>query len=219
MLLLGWKSPQQFWEPKIVGPTDGPKVYPTKGPWFPPTVLAQQKGRKWLQQFLEPKSVGPTEVPILAPTPTILNCQISSHKLLGPTPLANKREKGLLTPQTRLFLIVWVQVLQRHHRQEPLFRLDPSRYIFSESFSWFHNIMGNTVKRSQSQNLWEYHCTFTYVFDFISTILYALQLVLDEMDNAAALIAAVVHDIDHPGRTNAFLINAGDKLACLYNDV
>lgn len=34
----------------------------------------------------------------------------------------------------------------------------------------------------------------------------------------AALIAATVHDVDHPGRTNSFLCNAGSELAVLYND-
>lgn len=34
----------------------------------------------------------------------------------------------------------------------------------------------------------------------------------------AALIAATVHDVDHPGRTNSFLCNAGSELAILYND-
>lgn len=34
----------------------------------------------------------------------------------------------------------------------------------------------------------------------------------------AALIAATVHDVDHPGRTNSFLCNAGSDLAILYND-
>ncbi len=39
------------------------------------------------------------------------------------------------------------------------------------------------------------------------------------MDVVSTLIAAVVHDVDHPGKTNAFLINSGSKLAQLYNDV
>uniref|UniRef100_A0A0K0DHH4 3',5'-cyclic-nucleotide phosphodiesterase n=1 Tax=Angiostrongylus cantonensis TaxID=6313 RepID=A0A0K0DHH4_ANGCA len=34
----------------------------------------------------------------------------------------------------------------------------------------------------------------------------------------AALIAATVHDLDHPGRGNAFLINTRQSLAVLYND-
>uniref|UniRef100_H3B373 Phosphodiesterase n=1 Tax=Latimeria chalumnae TaxID=7897 RepID=H3B373_LATCH len=41
---------------------------------------------------------------------------------------------------------------------------------------------------------------------------------LDQLDEIAALIAATVHDVDHPGRTNSFLCNAGSELAVLYND-
>ncbi|XP_053303948.1 high affinity cAMP-specific and IBMX-insensitive 3',5'-cyclic phosphodiesterase 8B [Spea bombifrons] len=41
---------------------------------------------------------------------------------------------------------------------------------------------------------------------------------LDQLDKVASLIAATVHDIDHPGRTNSFLCNAGSELAVLYND-
>uniref|UniRef100_A0A8C5UKG1 3',5'-cyclic-AMP phosphodiesterase n=1 Tax=Microcebus murinus TaxID=30608 RepID=A0A8C5UKG1_MICMU len=42
---------------------------------------------------------------------------------------------------------------------------------------------------------------------------------LDPMDEAAALIAATIHDVDHPGRTSSFLCNAGSELAILYNDI
>ncbi|XP_040053120.2 high affinity cAMP-specific and IBMX-insensitive 3',5'-cyclic phosphodiesterase 8B isoform X1 [Gasterosteus aculeatus] len=41
---------------------------------------------------------------------------------------------------------------------------------------------------------------------------------LEQLDEVAALIAATVHDVDHPGRTNSFLCNAGSELAVLYND-
>lgn len=41
---------------------------------------------------------------------------------------------------------------------------------------------------------------------------------LDPADEVAALIAATIHDVDHPGRTNSFLCNAGSELAILYND-
>uniref|UniRef100_UPI00398F6CF6 high affinity cAMP-specific and IBMX-insensitive 3',5'-cyclic phosphodiesterase 8A n=1 Tax=Pristiophorus japonicus TaxID=55135 RepID=UPI00398F6CF6 len=41
---------------------------------------------------------------------------------------------------------------------------------------------------------------------------------LDRTDEVAALIAATVHDVDHPGRTNSFLCNAESELALLYND-
>ena len=46
-----------------------------------------------------------------------------------------------------------------------------------------------------------------------------LQALLDEMDAVSALIAAAIHDINHPGRTNAFLVNSGSPLALLYNDM
>ncbi|KAL4660739.1 high affinity cAMP-specific and IBMX-insensitive 3',5'-cyclic phosphodiesterase 8A-like [Arapaima gigas] len=45
-----------------------------------------------------------------------------------------------------------------------------------------------------------------------------VKLSLDPVDEVAALIAATVHDVDHPGRTNSFLCNAGSELAILYND-
>lgn len=34
----------------------------------------------------------------------------------------------------------------------------------------------------------------------------------------AAVIAAKIHDVDHPGRNNAFLVTTGDELAIRYND-
>ncbi|XP_058150716.1 high affinity cAMP-specific and IBMX-insensitive 3',5'-cyclic phosphodiesterase 8A isoform X1 [Dasypus novemcinctus] len=45
-----------------------------------------------------------------------------------------------------------------------------------------------------------------------------IKQTLDPVDEAAALIAAIIHDVDHPGRTNSFLCNAGSQLAILYND-
>lgn len=41
---------------------------------------------------------------------------------------------------------------------------------------------------------------------------------MDSLDEVAALIAATIHDLDHPGRTNPFLCNVGSALAVLYND-
>lgn len=52
-----------------------------------------------------------------------------------------------------------------------------------------------------------------------SPLLHVLQGSLDQLDEVAALIAATVHDVDHPGRTNSFLCNAGSELAVLYNDM
>ena len=45
-----------------------------------------------------------------------------------------------------------------------------------------------------------------------------LQTWMEPLDEVAALLAAIIHDVDHPGRTNAFLVNSNNPLALLYND-
>ena len=42
---------------------------------------------------------------------------------------------------------------------------------------------------------------------------------VEDVDKAALLIAAAVHDLDHMGRTSSFLVNAEHSLALLYNDM
>lgn len=44
------------------------------------------------------------------------------------------------------------------------------------------------------------------------------QKLLSPLDQAACLISAAVHDVDHRGKTNQFLCNSFDPLALLYND-
>ncbi|XP_020904916.1 high affinity cAMP-specific and IBMX-insensitive 3',5'-cyclic phosphodiesterase 8A isoform X2 [Exaiptasia diaphana] len=46
-----------------------------------------------------------------------------------------------------------------------------------------------------------------------------VKAVLEPLDEVASLIAAIVHEVDHPGYTNSFLCNAGSELAILYNDI
>ncbi|XP_058807662.1 high affinity cAMP-specific and IBMX-insensitive 3',5'-cyclic phosphodiesterase 8 isoform X2 [Phymastichus coffea] len=46
-----------------------------------------------------------------------------------------------------------------------------------------------------------------------------LKVLLDPLDEIAALIAAAAHDIDHPGKSSQFLCNSANKLAILYNDL
>uniref|UniRef100_A0A1A9Z560 PDEase domain-containing protein n=1 Tax=Glossina pallidipes TaxID=7398 RepID=A0A1A9Z560_GLOPL len=45
------------------------------------------------------------------------------------------------------------------------------------------------------------------------------EMNMDCLEESSALIAAVVHDIDHPGRSSAYLCNSNNPLAILYNDV
>ncbi|XP_033196544.1 phosphodiesterase dunce isoform X5 [Bombus vancouverensis nearcticus] len=46
----------------------------------------------------------------------------------------------------------------------------------------------------------------------------ALESVFTPLEIAAALFAAAIHDVDHPGLTNQFLVNIGSELALMYND-
>ncbi|KAJ2947194.1 hypothetical protein O0L34_g16556 [Tuta absoluta] len=46
----------------------------------------------------------------------------------------------------------------------------------------------------------------------------ALDAVFTPIETCAALFAACVHDVDHPGLTNQFLVNSGSELAIMYND-
>ncbi|XP_044734940.1 high affinity cAMP-specific and IBMX-insensitive 3',5'-cyclic phosphodiesterase 8 isoform X2 [Chrysoperla carnea] len=46
-----------------------------------------------------------------------------------------------------------------------------------------------------------------------------LKSILDPLDEATTLIAAAAHDVDHPGKSSAFLCNSDNPLAILYNDL
>lgn len=46
-----------------------------------------------------------------------------------------------------------------------------------------------------------------------------MKAIMDPMDETTALIAAAAHDIDHPGKSSAFLANSDNPLAILYNDI
>ena len=52
---------------------------------------------------------------------------------------------------------------------------------------------------------------------------FVYSLRLDELltyeDCFSIIVAAIIHDFDHPGKTNAFLINNSDYLAIRYNDL
>lgn len=39
------------------------------------------------------------------------------------------------------------------------------------------------------------------------------------MNEGLALIAAATHDVDHPGKSSAFLCNSSNTLALYYNDM
>ncbi|XP_043919744.1 cAMP-specific 3',5'-cyclic phosphodiesterase 4D isoform X2 [Protopterus annectens] len=46
----------------------------------------------------------------------------------------------------------------------------------------------------------------------------ALEAVFTDLEILAALFASAIHDVDHPGVNNQFLINTNSELALMYND-
>jgi high affinity cAMP-specific and IBMX-insensitive 3',5'-cyclic phosphodiesterase 8 len=106
----------------------------------------------------------------------------------------------------------WLIVIEQHYR----------------SSNTYHNsthaadVMQVTVQRDS-----DIQCAKTNTFIFLSqaTAAYLQQIanrdirIMDNMDEATALLAAATHDIDHPGRSSAFLCNSDDQLALLYNDI
>ncbi|XP_023699536.1 3',5'-cyclic-AMP phosphodiesterase 4C isoform X1 [Paramormyrops kingsleyae] len=46
----------------------------------------------------------------------------------------------------------------------------------------------------------------------------ALEAVFTDLEILAALFASAIHDVDHPGLSNQFLINTNSELALMYND-
>ncbi|XP_062869557.1 3',5'-cyclic-AMP phosphodiesterase 4C isoform X1 [Trichomycterus rosablanca] len=46
----------------------------------------------------------------------------------------------------------------------------------------------------------------------------ALEAVFTDLEVMAALFASAIHDVDHPGVSNQFLINTNSELALMYND-
>ncbi|XP_041915591.1 cAMP-specific 3',5'-cyclic phosphodiesterase 4D-like isoform X8 [Alosa sapidissima] len=47
----------------------------------------------------------------------------------------------------------------------------------------------------------------------------ALEAVFTDLEILAAIFASAIHDVDHPGVSNQFLINTNSELALMYNDV
>ena len=48
--------------------------------------------------------------------------------------------------------------------------------------------------------------------------MFLLQSVFTPLEIFAALFASTIHDADHPGLTNQYLINSSSELALMYND-
>lgn len=62
-----------------------------------------------------------------------------------------------------------------------------------------------------------YHSS-THAADVMQAVHAFVKTELTEMEEFVLYLAAAAHDVSHPGRNNAFLVNTRDPLAVLYND-
>ena len=53
---------------------------------------------------------------------------------------------------------------------------------------------------------------------FIIFFFSLIKSVFSDLEIFAAVLSAAIHDVDHPGVTNQYLINTGSELALMYND-
>jgi cAMP-specific phosphodiesterase 4 len=92
--------------------------------------------------------------------------------------------------------------------------------IFKVSPPTFINFILAIQNRYHSSNPYHNHIHAADVLLTTDFLLKAkpLENVFSKLEVFAAVVAAAVHDVDHPGRSNQFLIETSDRLALLYND-
>eukprot|EP00163_Fabomonas_tropica_P008284 TRINITY_DN178_c1_g1_i1.p1 TRINITY_DN178_c1_g1~~TRINITY_DN178_c1_g1_i1.p1 ORF type:complete len:758 (-),score=139.49 TRINITY_DN178_c1_g1_i1:352-2625(-) len=83
----------------------------------------------------------------------------------------------------------------------------------------FYNFITEIERRYLPDN--PYHCS-THAADVVQTTHHFIQGGVGEhfsdIDIFVSLLAAAIHDVDHPGRNNVFQLKTSSPLAILYND-
>ncbi|KAK7798878.1 hypothetical protein U0070_014255 [Myodes glareolus] len=172
----------------------------------------------------------------LQPTPSHVSTPVSLHDVPPRIALAIENEENWdfnifeleAATQNRC-----VELVSQGLDREPAKQCRPLIYLGLKTFARFGICeflrCSETMLRSWFQIIEaNYHASnpyhnSTHAADVLHATAYFLSRdkikeTLDPIDEVAALIAATIHDVDHPGRTNSFLCNSGNELAVLYND-
>eukprot|EP00002_Diphylleia_rotans_P002366 TRINITY_DN11505_c0_g1_i1.p1 TRINITY_DN11505_c0_g1~~TRINITY_DN11505_c0_g1_i1.p1 ORF type:complete len:1471 (+),score=307.50 TRINITY_DN11505_c0_g1_i1:48-4460(+) len=83
-----------------------------------------------------------------------------------------------------------------------------------------HRFLGSVRSNYNENPFHNFHHAFTVVHTVFLFICHTnAEDFLQPLDKLALLVAALGHDLDHPGLTNAFEVSSSSPLAILYNDV
>eukprot|EP00928_Gymnodinium_smaydae_P012375 TRINITY_DN14493_c0_g3_i1.p1 TRINITY_DN14493_c0_g3~~TRINITY_DN14493_c0_g3_i1.p1 ORF type:complete len:817 (+),score=141.38 TRINITY_DN14493_c0_g3_i1:75-2525(+) len=148
--------------------------------------------------------------------------QLSKKKTVMPR--KQQADLDVLTVMQRWDLNSWSDIDAYNAYQPYIFACMEYFDVFA-SFSLAKNSLSVVMKTMQARysTTNQYH-NWTHAFGtFHATFLMldsaAFGGVLPEASVLSLLLAALGHDVEHPGVTNAFLVNAEDALALRYNDV
>lgn len=88
----------------------------------------------------------------------------------------------------------------------------------------FLNFLEGVSRCYNDQTVAPYHSR-THAADVLQALHVFLEeggfqqlLSLSAIEHFGAIVAALAHDVDHPGLNNGFLVNTHDEMALLYND-
>lgn len=116
--------------------------------------------------------------------------------------------------------------LESHTARRPLIWLGMSvfaKFSVHTSLEVDDTIISNWLQLIESHYQDNPYHNSTHAADVMqATAYFLLRLrrkdIFDPLDEAICLLSAVIHDVDHPGRSTAFLCNSQNELAILYND-
>ncbi|XP_075536953.1 high affinity cAMP-specific and IBMX-insensitive 3',5'-cyclic phosphodiesterase 8B-like [Dermacentor variabilis] len=116
--------------------------------------------------------------------------------------------------------------LESHTARRPLTWLGLSifaKFSVHTSLECDDTIISNWLQLIESHYQDNPYHNSTHAADVMqATAYFMLRLrnkdIFDPLDEAICLVSAVIHDVDHPGRSTPFLCNSNHVLAILYND-